>query len=142
MIEHVANPIKVIEELFRVCKVGGKLVLSAPDKDYTFDKPRALTPFQHLLDEYKADIKEVSNEHYIDFLYGVHPEVKQCSETDLMIHVENVRRRREHAHVWDSNSFAEFLEQTLKLLNIQAECLHLKQGAETNLEYFSVWQKQ
>ena len=43
VIEHVANPIKVVDELFRIVAPGGLVVISAPDKDFTFDKSRALT---------------------------------------------------------------------------------------------------
>src|SRR5690349_14168158 len=45
VIEHVANPIKVLEEMFRVVKSGGYVVITAPDKDYSIDRPRSLTNF-------------------------------------------------------------------------------------------------
>ncbi len=141
VIEHVANPIKVIEELFRILKRNGKLVISAPDKDYTFDKHRGLTSFEHLLSEYKENVTTVTDAHYLDFLKAVHPELMSGSPESLAAHIQNVRNRREHAHVWDSLSFQDFMKEALNHLNIKAECLFLHTAEKNHFEYFSVWQK-
>ena len=82
VIEHVANPINVVKELFRVIKPGGIVLIAAPDKTYTFDKNRTITPFAHLLAEYKLGVKEVTDEHYIDFIKNVHPEKLQLDDVD------------------------------------------------------------
>jgi len=66
VIEHVANPLSVLEQLFEVVRPGGKLIVSAPDKEYTFDKPRDLTSFEHLRDEYKNGVSDVDDDHYLD----------------------------------------------------------------------------
>ncbi len=141
VIEHVANPIKVLGELFRVVKPNGLVVLSAPDKDYTFDKNRALTPYSHLLEEYQQNVSVITDEHYLDFLRGVHPEVFQLSEDEIKQRVQFVKDRREHAHVWDSRSFAEFLTISFTLLGIRAKCEFLSTADSNKFEYFSVWRK-
>jgi SAM-dependent methyltransferase len=74
VIEHVANPIRVIIECFRVLRDGGKLVMSAPDMRFSFDRDRALTTPAHLWAEYEAGVTEVSDAHYEEFLRAVHPE--------------------------------------------------------------------
>src|SRR3989338_7800502 len=43
VLEHIANPIFVLGECFRVIKAGGRLVISIPDKRFTFDKNRDIT---------------------------------------------------------------------------------------------------
>ncbi|OUD12151.1 class I SAM-dependent methyltransferase [Thioflexithrix psekupsensis] len=142
VIEHVANPIRVIEELFRVIKPGGCVVISAPDKDFTFDKRRNLTPFAHLLEEYRQNVTEVTDEHYLDFLQAVHPERAGTSPDILAIHLQQIRDRREHAHVWDSQSFEAFMQASLALLRIEATCIFSHKANEGNyFEYFSVWRK-
>ena len=141
VIEHIANPIKVIAELFRIIKVGGHIVISAPDKDFTFDKKRTLTSFQHLRTEYENNIDFVTDEHYIDFLKAAHPGVFKQNASNLPIHINNVRKRREHAHVWDSKTFDEFIITTLELLHIKAENLLLSLANDNKSEYFSVWKK-
>ncbi len=141
VIEHLANPIKAISELFRVVKTGGYVVIGCPDKNYTFDKKRKITPFKHLLSEYKEGVTEVTDEHYVDFLEGVHPEVFENSERYLDA-MKNVRNRKEHAHVWTSDSFADFMKESLNVLHISAECVFISTGKENNFEYFSIWQKK
>jgi SAM-dependent methyltransferase len=141
VIEHVANPIHVVSELFRIVRKGGHVVLSCPDKRFTFDKDRNLTPFEHLLDEYRNGVTEVTDDHYLDFLRHVHPEVMALPLADLQPHVENVRRRREHAHVWDSDSFRRFLIRSLALWQMDATCVCEVDGDANQFEYFSVWQR-
>ncbi len=143
VIEHLANPISAIRTLFGLVRAGGLVVISAPDKEYTFDRPRALTPFEHLLDEYRTGVTEVTDEHYIDFLRAAHPDVVAACGTreELLTHVFNVRRRREHAHVWSSDSFRDFLSRTLDLLEIDAELELEHVGEDNGMEYFSVWRK-
>ncbi len=142
VIEHVANPIFVISELFRVTKPGGHLVISAPDKRFTFDASRDLTPFEHLLEEYQNQVKEVTEEHYLDFLRGVHPELFQLEPKQFQECLNGAKKRREHAHVWDSKSFTEFMQKSLELLNIEAECKFINRGGKNKFEYFAVWQKE
>lgn len=144
VIEHLANPIQVITELFRVTKVGGQVVIAAPDKNFTFDKSRALTSFEHLRSEYENQVQEVTDDHYLDFLLHVHPELElaTASSAEVEKHLHNVRTRREHVHVWDSQTFKAFLVKTLELLNIQADCIFEVTGEENQFESFSVWQKK
>ena len=74
VIEHVANPLSVLEQLFTVVRPGGYVLVSAPDKWYTFDKPRQLTTFHHLYDEYQKGVTAVDDEHYLDFIRHTAPE--------------------------------------------------------------------
>jgi SAM-dependent methyltransferase len=142
VIEHVANPIRLVCEIFRVVKQGGHVVIACPDKHYTFDKNRDLTQFSHLLEEYNLGISEVTDEHYLDFLRGVHPEIMVTPPEQIKIHLQGVKDRREHAHVWDSLSFRDFLDKSLAFLEIRALCSYEVVGADTKIEYFSVWEKK
>lgn len=142
VIEHVANPIRLVKEIFRVVKPGGHVVIACPDKLYTFDKDRELTSFSHLLEEYHLGVSEVTDDHYLDFLQGVHPEIMALPPEQITSHLHAVRSRREHAHVWDSLSFREFLDRSLELLGVRAVCSYEIVGAETQIEHFSIWEKQ
>ncbi len=141
VIEHVANPINVVKELFRVIKHDGYVVISAPDKNFTFDRHRALTSFAHLQEEYENNVTVVTDAHYIDFLQGVHPEINLINQEELKLHINNVRKRREHAHVWDSLTFSDFMLKALDLLQLKASCEFVNLGNDNQFEYFSVWKK-
>jgi SAM-dependent methyltransferase len=142
VIEHVANPIYVISELFRITRPGGCVLIAAPDKNYTFDRDRALTPNAHLVEEYKENVTEITDVHYVDYLRSVRPEVFDLSEQDFEKALQHARSRREHIHVWDSEAFREFLIMSLDLLKINSTCLFESIGKENHAEYFSVWRKQ
>ncbi len=141
VIEHVANPIKVVEELFRVTKNDGYVVISVPDKKFTFDKGRALTTFAHLREEYENNVDFVTDAHYIEFLQVVHPNAYKQGIDKLPKHIANVRKRREHVHVWDSQTFDEFMVNIFELLQLQANLVFVSFGSNNQFEYFSVWKK-
>ncbi|MEN9843809.1 MAG: hypothetical protein RLZZ612_1638 [Pseudomonadota bacterium] len=140
VIEHVANPIRVIIECFRVLRDGGKLVMSAPDMRFSFDRDRALTTPAHLWAEYEAGVTEVSDAHYEEFLRAVHPEAlaDPAVFAGAMI---SVRDRREHAHVWNSDTFRALLQDVVQRQQIQAHLLAESVGDDNANEYFSIWQK-
>lgn len=141
VIEHIANPIKIVAELFRITKSKGHVVISAPDKNFTFDKSRALTTYEHLLKEYQENVTTVTDVHYIDFLWAVRPEAFQESQVEFQRKLNEVKTRREHVHVWDSETFDNFLSQCLKLCKITAKRVFLSRGEQNQFEYFSVWKK-
>lgn len=141
VIEHVANPINVVKELFRAVRPGGIVLIAAPDKTYTFDKNRGITPFSHLLAEFNQGVKDVTDDHYIDFIKNVHPEMMQYDTEKFNEAVKKVKSRREHAHVWTSDSFKDFLLSTFKELNISARLLMENKASQNGLEYYGLWQK-
>jgi len=141
VLEHVANPVKTVREVFRICRRGGTVILSVPDKDYTFDRNRALTPWEHLWDDYTRDVRENSDEHYVDFLRAAAPHVFTEPPAHLAVHVQRCRARREHAHVWSSASFGEFLRAAFPALGITARPRFISIAAENKIECFSTWTK-
>ncbi|MEK7989557.1 MAG: glycosyltransferase, partial [Thiotrichaceae bacterium] len=141
VIEHIANPINMVGELFRVVKVGGLVVLSAPDKDFTYDNPRPLTSFEHLLEEYEQGVTEITDEHYIDFLRHVAPDWYQAPAEEFQHHLARVKLRREHAHVWTSATFEDFLQCCFELFNMQPKCVYKNTSSTNGFEYFTIWEK-
>lgn len=141
VIEHVACPIAMIEDLFYLLSAGGRLAISAPDKRYTFDKERDLTSFAHLEREYREGVTEVDDAHYMDFLQHVAKHVFEEPGRDIAGDIAWVRSRREHAHVWDSDSFLDFLEQCKRTLGIHFEVDYLNKGDANGIECFAVLTK-
>lgn len=141
VLEHVANPIKVVAEVFRITRPGGLVVIAVPDKDFTFDRPRALTSFEHVWNDYVTGVRENADDHYLDFLRFVGPHVFAEPPENLPGHIEWVRRRREHAHVWDSAAWFHCLQESLGRLRIHASLRHQSSGQENGIEHFSVWEK-
>ncbi len=52
-IEHCQDPIGTIITFYKKLRPAGILYMAVPDKRYTFDMHRPLTPYSHLLEEHK-----------------------------------------------------------------------------------------
>lgn len=57
-LEHIANPLKALENWKRVVKPGGIILLVLPKKEFTFDHKRNITKFATILDKYKRNVGE------------------------------------------------------------------------------------
>ncbi|MEZ5277818.1 MAG: class I SAM-dependent methyltransferase [Opitutaceae bacterium] len=118
VIEHVANPVAMLEDIHFICRPGGLAVIAAPDMRYTYDRERALTSFDHLWAEYEEGVETVSDEHYMDFLRHVGKHVFEDPDRRIADDIAHCRRRREHAHVWNSVTFEAFVRETIRRLGL------------------------
>ncbi len=141
VLEHVANPVQVIENVWEAIEENGCLVLSVPDKHFSFDRSRPLTSYEHLLAHYFLEVTEACDDHYADFLAHVHPEVL-TSKNAFLDALRSVRERREHVHVWTSTSIREQLLRILGLLKMRASFLFESTASDNGFEYFAVLSKR
>jgi predicted SAM-dependent methyltransferase len=139
VIEHLANPVKAIEESFRVLAIGGRLLIGVPDRDFTFDRLRDTTPFGHLWDDYMNGVTASSDAHYLDYFKSAGPHHLLEPAERLSRSLRWARDRREHSHVWTSETFRDFLVRTLDLLGYKAEPAYESLSADNKFEYFGVW---
>lgn len=118
VIEHVANPLGVLGEFFRVLRDGGKLLLVVPDRTRTFDAVRLPTPFSVPLSKYRAGVTavdEASIREFCDAIYRqppIHPrEVREWHNPALLdaARIALHRRRSIHVHAWSPEEFASLL---------------------------------
>ena len=68
VLEHLANPLRMLCELHRVVRPGGAVLIFLPDRHNTFDKDREPTPLDHLVEEFEAGVTEVDDAHIEDFI--------------------------------------------------------------------------
>jgi len=103
-LEHVANPLKAIEEWIRVLKKGGLLFLVLPNKEYCFDHNRSVTDFSHLISDYQNNTSEHDLTH-LDEILELHDlnmdkiagSLEQFKERSL----KNFENRALHQHIFD-----------------------------------------
>ena len=105
-LEHIANPLKAVEEWHRTVKSGGVLLFILPRKESNFDHRRSVTLFSHLLDDYRNDVQENDLTHLPEILQlhdlkrdppaGNFDRFKKRSEN-------NFYNRCLHHHVFDLN---------------------------------------
>lgn len=106
-LEHIANPLKGLENWKRVLTAGGFLLLVLPDKHRTFDYRRPITPLAHLVDDYDCNTGENDMSHVEEFVtlwnYRKYPIARSVDE-HRQRYKDNYRQRLLHHHVFDLKS--------------------------------------
>ena len=57
-LEHIANPLKAIQEWLRIIKNGGHIIIIVPEKSVCFDHKRNYSNFSTLLSQYEKNVGE------------------------------------------------------------------------------------
>jgi SAM-dependent methyltransferase len=105
VLEHVENPLRALASVARVLRPGGIAFIALPDKRVTFDKARAVTPFAHVLRDYREGPENSRSAHYEDWarlVEGIAPEQLGGRVQRMLDTRENI-----HFHVWDKAAMAE-----------------------------------
>lgn len=122
MLEHCMNPIKTIETFLTKLQPGGVVYIGIPDKRFSFDRNRDLTPFTHLVDDYQN--RNDHFQHYLEwskFVNGVTDESEAMRQAQ---HLSQIQYSI-HFHVWDYYTFVDFLINTNKFLKFSFDILNI-----------------
>ena len=129
-LEHCENPLLTLRNMMRVLKPGGILYLTVPDKRFTFDRRREVTPREHLIRDYEEGPSWSRRQHFADWVRHV-----QGVEDPLQAE-RNVRELEEtgfsiHYHVWTQREILDLLELLRERLGLKLDLeLFLKHGQE------------
>lgn len=126
VIEHLPDALGAISHAVRVLKPGGIFMLILPDKRYTFDHGRPLTPLSHLIEDAKDGGRGTMLEAYREVGRHNHNwggRMPTPGELDEYANGCVSARMDAHFHTWDTNSFREMIEHLTTILPI--ECLAL-----------------
>ena len=123
-IEHMANPLRALEEWQRVLKPGSILVVVIPHKDRTFDHRRPVTPLTHLVEDYQNQVGEDNLSHLEEILI-YHDLSKDVRAGDLerfrARSLDNPRNRCMHQHVFDTYATIAMLDRAgVQLQQVEA----------------------
>jgi predicted SAM-dependent methyltransferase len=107
-IEHCQNPVFTIENMFRVIKPSGYVFMAIPDKRYTFDINRSITPTEHFIKDYEQSPAWSEEEHYYDFVkHASHGVNKNDTEIWEIVKQLKARNFSIHFHVWDHQAMID-----------------------------------
>jgi len=112
-LEHIANPIKALKEWKRVLIKGGTLVLILPGKESNFDHNRAITSFDHIVNDFKQNVDEDDLTHVSEILkYHDLKRDPQAGSLEAFTKrcEDNFNNRAIHHHVYDINLLRQLID--------------------------------
>jgi SAM-dependent methyltransferase len=112
-LEHIANPIRALEEWLRVIKSQGNLLLVLPRKESNFDHQRPITKFEHILNDYHTKMSEHDLTH-VDEILKLHDLSRDHASINKDYFksrcLNNYHNRGLHHHVFDMPLISEIFE--------------------------------
>jgi len=112
-LEHIANPMKAIENWKDLLKNNGLMLLILPNKNVNFDHKRAFTPYEHLLEDYKKNIGEDDLTHKDEILknHDLTLDYNGGSSEEFEARCnENIKFRGLHHHVFNLETLSKMYE--------------------------------
>jgi predicted SAM-dependent methyltransferase len=126
MLEHADDPIKALKNWVRVVKPGGHILVIIPDRRFNADRSRELTTFEHLVRDHEEG-PHVSNEHHYRDIATNKKKLKTTEEIEEYVRASLVPDSgAPHYHVWEMETFTEFLIATNRYLGRPYELIEAK----------------
>ncbi|MEY4483424.1 MAG: hypothetical protein RL693_876 [Verrucomicrobiota bacterium] len=130
MVEHCINPLGTIQQFLRVLRPGGLLFISLPDKRYTFDILRPITPFSNPADDYRTNRKIEPLETYLDFC----PQFNRHDAKEAHEKQENI-----HFHSWTQGEILELFVEAKRTFKMPLE---IELAARNGIEFIVLLRKE
>lgn len=122
-IEHIANPVKALNEWKRILKNKGYVLLIVPHKDRTFDHNRPVTSIEHLLQDEKNNTQENDETHFEEVisLHDISMDDGIKDLESLIVRTKNnYENRCVHQHIFNTPLVAKLANHVaLKILDIR-----------------------
>jgi len=103
VLEHTANPLKMLSNIHRITKDGGALLVVTPNKLGTFDYTRKCTSFRHILDDFLNETQEDDESHFQELKDLTHDHCFPVYTNRYELHDvidQNKCHRNAHHHVF------------------------------------------
>ncbi len=120
VLEHIANPIKAMNEWIRVLNPGGHLYIFLPHKERTNDKFRETTSLSHLIEDYKKDVAYNDSTHLEEWFKNVVEKGLMPEHYKHMDKAELLETASIHHHAWTEKEIVElvnYLELKVKFVH-------------------------
>jgi SAM-dependent methyltransferase len=124
VLEHMPNPGLAVEEWLRVTRPGGVVFAVLPNRERTFDRPRATTPPQKMLAAWEARDPEAPLEQYRDYCLNKELEAHETRrKTEDEIRALHAAQESVHIYTWTPDSARGFFAALAPRLGARLELL-------------------
>jgi SAM-dependent methyltransferase len=142
-LEHTEDPIGTIETHLGKLRPGGVLFYAVPDKRFTFDLHRPVTPVEHMVADHEGGPERSRAEHYEEWVRFVEPPSDEEREASDDPETAKARALDEadysiHMHVWTQ---AEFLALILAIRARTEDAFDVEVAARRDIEFIVVLRK-
>jgi SAM-dependent methyltransferase len=127
--EHCEDPLRTLTQLLRVLRPGGVLFMCVPDKRFTFDASRDVTPFAHIARDYAEGPAWSRAAHFEQWVthveHVVEPAAASARAKELMAQGYSI-----HYHVWTLEDLMDLLRRAPGVTGLRygVECIILGDG--------------
>jgi predicted SAM-dependent methyltransferase len=128
-IEHCQNPLLALSNMFRVLKVDGLLYLAVPDKRFTFDVDRPVTPLEHILRDFEEGGEWSRRQHFEEWVRDVN-KVEDKAEFEKRVEELLGIDYSIHFHAWTQLEMLEFVLALDRRLGIRFDVEMLFKNGE------------
>jgi ubiquinone/menaquinone biosynthesis C-methylase UbiE len=129
VLEHVEDPLRALASMNRVLRPSGIAFIALPDKRFTFDREREITPLAHLIKDHQQGPDWSLAGHYDEWIRCVDRLAGDAHKQKYAVMLE--KRSNIHFHVWDYSAMMEMFAYVTKApaINLQVE-LSMLNGIE------------
>jgi SAM-dependent methyltransferase len=119
VLEHVESPLRALLATARVLRPGGIAFIALPNKDFSFDRPRKITPLAHIIRDFEDGSEWSRHDHYVDWTTNV----ERCRSADMSARVTELETggARIHFHVWDEAAMGELFGYAEQVCGLHVE---------------------
>ncbi len=125
MLEHCENPLGTLRNHARKVAPGGWLFYAMPDMRCCFDSVRPLTRFEHLVADDADGGGASRHAHYLEWAKLVNG-IADDAAAEENARLNIARGYSIHYHVWDCNSWIDFLSKAREYLGSLYEIRHVE----------------
>ena len=126
-LEHIANPIKALNEWKRVVKANGYILVIVPNKIANFDHNRPYTTFDHIVNDYEDNILENDMSHIEEILalHDLSLDLWAGNQDEFEMRCkENYSNRGIHHHIYNVSLIKKMF------LKLQISVIHVKETSK------------
>jgi SAM-dependent methyltransferase len=125
VLEHVANPLRALQEWKRLLKPSGTILVVVPHKEGTFDHRRPFTSFDHIKADFESNVTEADLTHLEEILELHDLELDPPAGSPGQFRercLQNLSKRAMHHHVFSPELLVElFSFLGMRVLNVAVE---------------------